>query len=82
MTATQAHPAGTMTFLFTDIEGSTRAWGQQGRAMSAAMTRHDAIVRTACAEKSGHVFRRARARRGATRRGRLMGTLSLTYWPN
>ena len=44
VTATQAHPTGTVTFLFTDIEGSTRAWGQQGRAMSAGSARHNAII--------------------------------------
>ena len=82
MNAVSIIPVGTVTFLFTDLEGSTRSWEQQGPAMSKALARHDAIVRTACAGNNGYVFRPARARRGATRRGRLMGTLSLTYWPN
>ena len=35
-------PTGTLTFLFTDIEGSTACWEQQRDAMSAALVRHDA----------------------------------------
>ena len=57
MIATQAHPTGTVTFLFTDIEGSTRAWGQQGRAMSAGSARHDAIIAEAAAPNGVHVFK-------------------------
>ena len=30
---TVAMPSGTITFLFTDIEGSTRLWEEQPRAM-------------------------------------------------
>jgi len=50
-------PVGTVTFLFTDLEGSTRSWEQQGPAMSKALARHDAIVRTACAGNNGYVFK-------------------------
>ena len=57
MIATQAHPTGTVTFLFTDIEVSTRAWGQQGRAMSAGSARHDAIIAEAAAPNGVHVFK-------------------------
>jgi class 3 adenylate cyclase len=35
-------PTGTVTFLFTDIEGSTRLWEQQPQALREALTRHDA----------------------------------------
>ena len=38
-------PSGTVTFLFTDIEGSTRLWETAREAMRAALERHDAIVR-------------------------------------
>src|SRR5207253_1634989 len=38
-------PGGAVTFLFTDIEGSTRRWEQQPEAMQAALARHDAILR-------------------------------------
>ena len=34
-------PSGTVTFLFTDIEGSTRLWEQYTEAMRLALTRHD-----------------------------------------
>ena len=57
VTATQAHPTGTVTFLFKDIEASTRAWGQQVRAMSAGSARHDAIIAEAAAPNGVHVFK-------------------------
>ena len=50
-------PSGTVTFLFTDIEGSTRRWEQQPRAMAAALAQHDARVREAIAAHRGHVFK-------------------------
>jgi class 3 adenylate cyclase len=37
-------PIGKVTFLFTDIEGSTRLWEQHPEAMAAALARHDALV--------------------------------------
>jgi predicted ATPase/class 3 adenylate cyclase len=37
-------PTGTVTFLFTDIEGSTRLWEQHPRAMEAALARHDLLA--------------------------------------
>src|SRR5437588_5057492 len=37
-------PAGTVTFLFTDMEGSTRAWEAHPAQMQAALRRHDEIV--------------------------------------
>ena len=57
MNAVSIIPVGTVTFLFTDLEGSTRSWEQQGPAMSTALARHDAIVRTACAGNNGYVFK-------------------------
>ena len=42
-------PSGTVTFLFTDIEGSTRLWEQHPQAMAGALARHDAIMRQAIA---------------------------------
>src|SRR5215207_8912657 len=52
-----APPTGTVTFLFTDIEGSTRRWDAQPEAMPAALARHDAIVRDAVERHGGHVFK-------------------------
>jgi class 3 adenylate cyclase len=46
-----------MTCLFTDIEESTRAWEQQGRAMSAGSASHDAIIAQAAAHNGVHVFK-------------------------
>ena len=37
-------PTGTITFLFTDVEGSTRLWEQSPDAMRHALTRHDALA--------------------------------------
>ena len=37
-------PSGTVTFLLTDLEGSTRMWEQDPEAMKAAMVRHDEIL--------------------------------------
>jgi class 3 adenylate cyclase len=36
-----------VTFLFTDIAGSTRLWEQHGDAMAAALAGHDAVLRHA-----------------------------------
>jgi class 3 adenylate cyclase len=49
-------PTGTVTFLFTDIEGSTKLWQQHPDAMAQALPRHDAIIKTAVAKHSGIVF--------------------------
>ena len=44
-------PSGTVTFLFTDIEGSTRLWERDRTAMAAAVERHlvllDAAIQAA-----------------------------------
>ena len=50
-------PAGTITFLFTDIEGSTRQWESSPDAMAAAVRRHDDILRTAIEAAHGYVFK-------------------------
>ena len=50
-------PSGTVTFLFTDLEGSTRLWEEQPEAMTAALARHDAIVRGAIASHHGRVVK-------------------------
>lgn len=49
-------PSGTVTFLFTDIEGSTRHWEQHPVAMKFALARHNAILREAIVENGGYVF--------------------------
>jgi class 3 adenylate cyclase len=49
-------PSGTVTFLFTDIEGSTRLWEAVPDAMRSALARHDALVRRAIEACGGFVF--------------------------
>jgi predicted ATPase/class 3 adenylate cyclase len=49
-------PTGTVTFLFTDIEGSTRLWEADSGAMAEALARHDAILRGAIESRGGFVF--------------------------
>jgi class 3 adenylate cyclase len=49
-------PSGTVTFLFTDIEGSTPLWDSFADAMGAALARHDEILRSAIDANDGHVF--------------------------
>ena len=50
-------PTGTVTFLFTDIEGSTKMWEQDASAMQKALARHDEILRDVIEERGGYVFK-------------------------
>src|SRR5688572_3799708 len=50
-------PSGTVTFLFTDIEGSTALWERDQKAMAAAVERHLAILRGAIAAHGGVLFK-------------------------
>ena len=50
-------PSGTVTFLFTDVEGSTRLWEEHADAMTLALARHDHIVRTAVEEHAGYLVK-------------------------
>jgi class 3 adenylate cyclase len=52
-------PSGTVTLLFTDVEGSTRLWDAERDAMAAALRRHDEIVRGAIEQAGGYVFKTA-----------------------
>jgi predicted ATPase/class 3 adenylate cyclase len=49
-------PTGTVTFLFTDLEGSTRLWEQHPDAMRDALTRHDEILRAEIEQQGGVIF--------------------------
>jgi predicted ATPase/class 3 adenylate cyclase len=55
--AAYARSAGTVTFLFTDVEGSTRLWEQHPAAMREALARHDALIEAAVAQHQGVVVR-------------------------
>ncbi|MDQ6852244.1 MAG: adenylate/guanylate cyclase domain-containing protein, partial [Actinomycetota bacterium] len=50
-------PTGTVTFLFTDVEGSTRLWEEHPDAMKAALARHDEILRGAVESHAGHIVK-------------------------
>jgi predicted ATPase/class 3 adenylate cyclase len=50
-------PTGVVTFVFTDIEGSTERWDRYPTAMAAAVRRHDALVRAAIVANGGYVFK-------------------------
>src|SRR6516165_2929696 len=54
---TAAAPSGVVTFLFTDVEGSTRRWEADADAMRAAMAAHDNVLREAIEAHGGFMFK-------------------------
>ena len=55
--ATSARPTGTVTFLFSDIEGSTVRWERYPAEMQQAVRRHDELMRSAFERHGGYVFK-------------------------
>jgi predicted ATPase/class 3 adenylate cyclase len=53
----RALPTGTVTFAFTDIEGSAPRWERNRAAMRDAVRRHDALLHALFAGHGGHVFK-------------------------
>jgi predicted ATPase/class 3 adenylate cyclase len=53
----QSLPTGMVTFLFSDIEGSTERWERHREAMRAALRRHDDLLRESIERHRGHVFK-------------------------
>jgi class 3 adenylate cyclase len=51
-----AGPSGTETFLFTDIEGSTRLWQEDEASMRQAVGRHDQLLDGVISDHGGVVF--------------------------
>ena len=49
-------PSGVVTFLFTDVEGSTRLWAAHTAVMERALARHDELLRAAIDDAHGYVF--------------------------
>ena len=49
-------PSGEVTFLFTDIGGSTRLWENHAEQMNTALDRHDVLLRAAIEAPGGRVF--------------------------
>jgi transcriptional regulator with XRE-family HTH domain len=50
-------PSGTVTFLFTDIAGSTALWEHEPQAMRPALARHDQILHACIAAANGYVYK-------------------------
>jgi predicted ATPase/class 3 adenylate cyclase/DNA-binding CsgD family transcriptional regulator len=85
-------PTGTVTFLFTDIEGNVSLWEQQPDEMRAALARHDAIVEAAVERHGGTVVRPRgegdsrfavfpRATEAVTAAAEMQQALSAELWP-
>jgi predicted ATPase/class 3 adenylate cyclase len=51
-----APPTGTITFLFSDVVGSTQLWADPEAGMSRSLRVHDEILRELTARHGGHVF--------------------------
>ncbi|MGA5462244.1 ATP-binding protein [Mycobacterium sp. NPDC050041] len=54
---TTSSPSTVLSFLFTDIEGSTRRWEADAEVMRAALAEHDAVLRDAVTARGGEVFK-------------------------
>ena len=50
-------PQGTVTFLFTDVEGSTQRWRRDEAEMAAAMRNHDDVLNTVVVDAGGRLFK-------------------------
>ena len=54
---TAAAPSGVLTFLFTDVEGSTRRWEADAEGMRAALAAHEEVLRSAIEAHGGWLFK-------------------------
>ena len=54
---TASTPVGTITFLFTDIEGSTMLWERFPQAAGEALVLHDGVLRKAITDHVGYIFK-------------------------
>jgi class 3 adenylate cyclase len=52
-----ARPSGTVTFLFTDIEGSTARWEHAPAEIAVAFQRHETLLRQAIADHGGYAYK-------------------------
>ena len=50
-------PTGTMTFLFTDIEGSTKLWQEHPDQMKINLAKHDDLLHQVIERNEGYVFK-------------------------
>ncbi len=56
MQVVESLPTGVVSFLFTDVEGSTRLWERDHEAMASSLALHDDIMRSSIDTHGGHVF--------------------------
>jgi predicted ATPase/class 3 adenylate cyclase len=54
---TPATATSTLTFLATDIQGSTELWEKHRAAMASALARHDQLLKTAIGDHGGRIFK-------------------------
>ena len=57
MSASDSPPCGPVTFLFSDIEGSTERWERDPAAMAVALARHNELLASAIETHGGYVFK-------------------------
>src|SRR5437867_13337163 len=57
MAASPQLPTGTVTFLFTDVEGSTKLWERHPEQMRVALSRHDQLIESLVDQHQGVVVR-------------------------
>ena len=50
-------PRSTFTFVFTDVEGSSRLWEEDAARMALALARHDTLLNDVFTGHGGHVFK-------------------------
>ncbi len=50
-------PSGTVTFLFTDVVGSTRRWEREPEEMAKAMARHDELAADVVSGRRGYLVK-------------------------
>jgi predicted ATPase/class 3 adenylate cyclase len=84
-------PQGTVTFLFTDIQGSTRLWEEHPEQMRPALERHDSLLREVVEEYEGYVFKTVgdafcvafgSAERAVSAAIAIQRSLSVESWPD
>lgn len=86
-------PTGVLTFVMTDIEGSTSLWERHAKAMPEALIRHDAILERIVESKRGHLIKSmgegdssvsvfASAIDAAPAAAEIVGALDAEDWPD
>lgn len=83
-------PGGTVTFVFSDIEGSTRRWQANADAMQQALHQHDVLIEQAITAHDGSVFKHtgdgmcaafASPRSAVAAAAAIQRTITAAQWP-